>query len=129
VDEVYPSQETLLADIQARTMHLGFINHEALVGVLVLNEFQNAEWSIANWTVTGVPIVVTHRLMVSPKHQGRGIARDLRQFAEVWARGNGYRAIRLDAIAANPRALRLYRRLGYRDTGGAQFRKGPISLL
>ena len=125
-DEVYPSQQTLLTDIRAGAMHLGFENRETLVGALVLNEFQDAEWSKAQWTITGVPILVVHRLMVNPEHQGKGIARDLMGFAETWARGNGYGAIRLDAFSANPRALRLYRGLGYRDAGSASFRKGPF---
>ena len=42
------------------------------------------------------------------------------------ARGSGYGAIRLDASWANPVALRLYHGLGYRDAGGATFRKGPF---
>jgi GNAT superfamily N-acetyltransferase len=125
-DETYPSHKTLLTDIQAGTMHLGFHNRETLGGALVLNEFQNAEWSKAEWTIMTVPILVVHRLMVDPKHQGRGIARDLMQFAEAWARANGYGAIRLDAFSANLRALRLYRGLGYRDAGGASLRKGPF---
>ena len=125
-DEIYPSHETLLTDIRAGTMHLGFQDRETLAGALVLNEVQNAEWSNTHWTITGVPILVAHRLMVNPKRQGKGIGRDLMRFAERWARANGYGAIRLDAFSANPRALRLYRGLGYRDTGGASFRKGPF---
>ena len=125
-DEVYPSHETLLTDIRAGTMHLGFKDRETPVGAVVLNEFQNAEWSNAQWTIAGGLILVVHRLMVNPKQQGKGIGRDLMRFAEDWARANGYSAIRLDAFSANPRALRLYRGLGYRDTGGASFRKGPF---
>ena len=66
-DEIYPSHQTLLADIRSGGMHLGFQNRETLVGALVLNEFQNAEWSQAQWTITGVPILVAHRLMINPK--------------------------------------------------------------
>ena len=56
-DDIYPSDETLLTDIRAGTMHLGFQDRETLVGALVLNEFQSAEWSNAQWTITGVPIL------------------------------------------------------------------------
>jgi ribosomal protein S18 acetylase RimI-like enzyme len=125
-DEIYPSGETIHADTRTGTMYLGFLDRETLIGALVLNEFQNAEWSQATWTITGVPIVVVHRLMVNPKHQGRGIARDLMRFAERWAVAHEYGAIRLGAFSANPRALRLYHGLGYRDAGGASLRKGPF---
>jgi GNAT superfamily N-acetyltransferase len=64
--------------------------------------------------------------MVEPRLQGTGIARQLMRFAEAWAREHGYEAVRLDAFAANPRALSLYRGLGYREAGGASFRKGAF---
>jgi GNAT superfamily N-acetyltransferase len=87
-DEIYPTHETLLTDIRTGTMHLGFEDRETLVGALVLNDFQNAEWSNARWTITGVPILVVHRLMVHPRQQGKGIGRDLMKFAENWARAS-----------------------------------------
>ncbi len=71
-DDIYPSDETLLTDIRAGTMHLGFQDRETLVGALVLNEFQSAEWSNAQWTITGVPILVAHRLMVKLIQNSRG---------------------------------------------------------
>jgi hypothetical protein len=37
-------------------------------------------------------------------------------------------AMRLDAVAANANALRLYRGLGYRDAGGVTFRKGHSAV-
>lgn len=124
-DEIYPSRETLLADIRHRTMHVTFAE-TALVGALVLNVVQNAEWSQAAWAITDVPTLAVHRVMVHPTRQGRGVACDLMRSAEAWGRANGYGAIRLDAFCANPRVLRLYRGLDYRDAGGATFRKGPF---
>ena len=123
-DEVYPSQATLLADVQARTMYLGFAAAGTLVGALVLNEYQDPEYSDVPWAITGMRVAVVHRLMVHPQYEGRGIARELMGFAEGRERANGYGAIRLDAFSANPRALRLYHGLGYRDAGGVTFRKG-----
>jgi len=122
-DEVYPNREVLLADIRDSAMYVAE-DERRLVATLVLNEFQNEEWAGARWTVTGVPVLVVHRVMVDPRDQGNGIARALMQYAEQWARTHGYGAIRLDAFSANPRALRLYHRLGYRDAGLVMLRKG-----
>jgi GNAT superfamily N-acetyltransferase len=125
-DEIYPDRPRLLDDVQAGTLYLGSFNGEDLAGAMVLNDFQDAEYADVPWIITGVPVAVVHRLMVSPKHQGQGVARALMSFAEARARELGYGAIRLDAFAAYPAALRLYRGLGYREAGGVTFRKGPF---
>src|SRR2546426_8175913 len=78
-DDVYPSQATLLADVQARTMYLGFAAAGTLVGSLVLNEYENPEYSDVPWAITGMQVAVVHRLMVHPQYEGRGIARELRR--------------------------------------------------
>jgi GNAT superfamily N-acetyltransferase len=125
-DEVYPSRATIVADVQSQTLHLGFLEIGTLVGAFVLNEYQNPQYSEVPWTINDSRIAVVHRLMVHPHYQGKGVARELMAFAEAYARDQGYGAIRLDAFTANPRALRLYTGLGYRDAGGVTFRKGPF---
>ncbi len=125
-DEIYPTEAILLSDIRAGTMHLASDRQGTLVGTVVLNEVQIPEWSQVAWTFTDGPILVVHRLMVAPTEQGHGAGRSLMEFTETWARANGYRAIRLDAFTANPRALRLYGGLAYRDAGVAMLRKGPF---
>lgn len=126
-DDIYPNRPKFLADAEAGTLFLGFMNDSPeLAGAMVLNDFQDAEYADVPWTITDVPVAVVHRLMVSPRHQGKGVARALMSFAEARARELGYGAIRLDAFSANPTALRLYRGLGYREAGGVTFRKGPF---
>jgi len=125
-DEVYPGRHTVLSDIHAGTVFLAFRDEPTLLGSLVLNETQSPEWAPVQWEYTSARVVVVHRLMVDPRQQGTGIARELMRFAETWAREHGYEAVRLDAFVANPRALSLYRGLGYRDAGGAWLRKGPF---
>jgi GNAT superfamily N-acetyltransferase len=124
-DDIYPNRERMLADATTQTLYLGFMD-DALAGALVLNDHQDAQWADVPWSIRDVPVAVVHRLMVAPDWQGRGVARALMAFAERHARGSGYGAIRLDAFSANPVALRLYHGLGYRDAGGATFRKGPF---
>src|SRR5437773_7706431 len=125
-DDVYPSRATLLADIQSGTGYVAILFGSDLVGFLVLNEYQNPEYANVPWSINDVPTAVVHRLMVHPTHQPEGLARFLMRFVEDRAIMLGYSAIRLDAFTANPRALRLYQNLGYRDAGGVIFRKGPF---
>lgn len=49
--------------------------------------------------------------------QGRGIARQLMDFAEDLARGKGFNQTSLHVFAENGPAIRLYERRGYREAG------------
>jgi len=123
-DDVYPNRETVLADAHEHTLFLGSLDAAPLVGAIVVNEYQSPNYLEVPWTITAPRIAVVHRVMVDPQHQGKGIARELMEFAEERARTLGYGAVRLDAFTQNPRALQLYRRLGYYDAGWVTFPKG-----
>lgn len=122
-DDVYPDRQMMLQDARDRTLYLASFQSD-LVGVLVVNGWQNPEYSEVPWTISAARVAVVHRLMVDPRHQGKGIARKLMHFAETLARGLGCDVVRLDAFSMNPRALHLYQRLGYHDAGCVTFRKG-----
>lgn len=123
-DEIYPDRGTLLADLRAGTMHVAGLDREPLTGIVVVNDHQDREYAAVPWTIDAARVAVVHRLMVDPRFQRRGIARQLMRFAEGRARELGYGAVRLDAFSENPRALDLYRSLGYRDAGSVTLRKG-----
>ena len=124
-DDIYPNRRVLAADIAARAMHVGVLAG-SIAGIVVLNEYQDPEYADVPWTFAKGPVAVVHRLMIDPTHQQHGLARELMAFVEHEARRRGYAAIRLDAFTQNPRALRLYQGLGYRDAGGIQLRKGAF---
>jgi GNAT superfamily N-acetyltransferase len=122
-DDVYPTDGHLRGDIRERSMYVASTPTGEIVGTVVLNEQENPEYSAVPWTSRVRPLVV-HRVMVAPDHQGQGIAEALMTFAEQHAREAGYASIRLDAFTLNPRALRLYERLGYAARGTIRLRKG-----
>jgi GNAT superfamily N-acetyltransferase len=123
-DEVYPTEATIAADVDAGSMYLGTLEDGVIAGVVVLNERQDPEYREVPWTIQAPRIGVVHRLMVTPALQGRGIAELFMRFIEQRARELGYGGLRLDAFTSNPRALRLYERLGYHDAGSMRLRKG-----
>jgi ribosomal protein S18 acetylase RimI-like enzyme len=129
-DDVYPDRSTLLGDIQARTLYLAARAGAApLLGALTLNQRQEPEYADVAWAIAVEPIAVVHRLMVHPTAQRGGLGRFLMRFAEREAHRLGCRAIRLDTMDANARALALYRALGYRQAGGVRFRKGAFTCF
>jgi predicted N-acetyltransferase YhbS len=56
------------------------------------------------------------RLAVDPAHRGRGIAASLVGAAEAWARSTGRFQVELNVRIALPDNIRLFERLGYRET-------------
>jgi ribosomal protein S18 acetylase RimI-like enzyme len=127
-DDVYPDRQTMLQDARDGSLYLASVDEEplvgTLVGTLVVNDVQSPEYLDVPWTMTGERIAVVHRLMIDPRYQRQGIARELMRFAEQRAAALGCDCVRLDAYSKNPRALELYRRLGYHDAGSVTFRKG-----
>jgi L-amino acid N-acyltransferase YncA len=62
--------------------------------------------------------VASASFMVDPAHRGRGVGRALGEYALDWARGEGYRAMQFNAVAAsNTRAVALWRSLGFEVVG------------
>ena len=66
-------------------------------------------------TTLGVPEIGD--VFVPAELRGRGIGRELSEAAEEMARVRGHGQISIGASIENEGALRLYRRLGYRDAG------------
>lgn len=123
-DERYPNVEVLEKDIAENTLYVAWSGEEML-GMVVLNTFQDPEYAELNWRCPA-PVLVVHRLCVSPAAQKMGVARALMNYAESFAREQGYASIRLDAFTQNPRAVALYERRGYRRVGKVLFRKGEF---
>jgi GNAT superfamily N-acetyltransferase len=69
------------------------------------------------WKETTLGLPEIGDVFVRPELRGRGIGTELSRAAEQLARVRGHRQISTSASIANEGALRLYRRLGYRDAG------------
>ena len=123
-DDIYPTGEVLGADIEGGTIYVASHDSVPVVGAVVLDEHQAPQYSEVPWTIAGGKVGVVHRLMVHPDFQREGIARFLMEFIEGRAFELGFGVIRLDTFTQNPRALRLYQGLGYRDAGPVTLRKG-----
>jgi GNAT superfamily N-acetyltransferase len=122
-DAQYPDAVAIDRDLQQGTAYVG-LRGEALVAMIVVNDYQDPEYADVAWQYTEGGVAVVHRLMVHPDAEGRGLARVMMAFAEQLAADLGYALIRLDAFSLNPRALRLYQALDYHDAGTIRLRKG-----
>jgi GNAT superfamily N-acetyltransferase len=125
-DDVYPSDATLSADIDAASLYVAAAPGHPIAGAFVVDQRQEPEYAAVAWRIgeVGAPVGVVHRLMVHPECRRRGLGRHLMRFAEIAARRLGCVSIRLDAFTGNAPSLRLYEGLGYEDVGQVRFRKG-----
>lgn len=122
-DDLYPDRDTIEEDVHPCEAFVATRRAE-LIGYVALSPSQDPEYADVPWTYTVGPFVVIHRLMVDPAIQGSGFAKLLMGFAEAHALASGFRTVRLDTFVGNPKALRLYERLGYREAGTIKHRTG-----
>jgi GNAT superfamily N-acetyltransferase len=96
-----------------------------LPGIAAITTDQEPEYANAGWDISQ-DAIVTHRLAVSIKHQGKGIAAALLMQAEQVAKDRGIKILRIDTNINNESTKRLFPKLGYRLAGeiGLDFRPG-----
>lgn len=73
-------------------------------------DYHHAAWSIP---LGDEEVSVVHLLCVAPGYQGQGIARQTMGRIVELSRATGKKAVRLDALASNIPAHRLYESLGF----------------
>ncbi len=126
-DHEYPSEEIIRCDIESGH-HFVISEGHKVIATMVLDSNQDEQYKTVHWKSYNKDVLVIHRLAVSPLHEGKGLATLMCEFAEEYARKNGYKSIRLDAYAGNKRSNKLYyEKLGYSRAGGfCYFRRKAI---
>jgi len=114
----HPTVEGIKAYIDEGSMYL-YRENDAIVGAMAVTMYQGEDYHAFNWTeqVPDDKVAVIHILAVSPDTQGKGIGSEMIREAIRMAQSKGMQAIRLDALASNTPAHRLYERLGLEYRG------------
>lgn len=124
----YPAKKNIEKDIERGELHYIGAGKDVWA-VITINEIQDPQYQGVTWSFEGDKILVVHRLAVHPAQQGKGLAQQLMNFAEDYARQNGYAAIRLDAYEGNPRSQNFYHKMGYLPVGYVQFDYQPMRCV
>ncbi len=111
-NEDYPSTQNFEKDIERAELYL-LENDNRIIGTIVISTFMDEEYSQTNWLTPNENNIYIHRLAVHPDFQGKGFAQQLMDFAENYARQNGYASVRLDTFSQNPRNQKFYESRGY----------------
>lgn len=121
----YPNPEIIKHDIETQT---GFVLTEnnaiaGYVSIAINNEpaYNKIE---GNW-LTNTDYVVFHRIAISEKHTGKGLAKKILDCIEDYAKSNAIFSIKADTNFDNPIMLNLLEKYGYTYCGEVYFRNSP----
>ena len=109
----HPTDERIRGYIRAGAMYYSERDGSILSAAAVTPQaadYHDSAWSLP---LEDDEVMVVHLLAVAPEWQGNGIARDTMGRIIGLSRTMGKQAVRLDALACNTPAHRLYESLGF----------------
>ena len=114
----HPTLEGIKAYIEEGSMYL-YKEGNVIIGAVAVTMYQGENYHAIEWSqqVADDKAAVIHILAVSPDYQGKGIGSEMVREAINLAKEKGMQAIRLDALASNTPAHRMYERLGFEYRG------------
>ena len=114
----HPTSEGIKTFIEEGSMYLRR-EKGVIIGAMALSMRQGEEYHAVAWSRNAADdeVAVIHLLAVSPDRQSTGIGSEMVLEAIQLAKTQGMKAIRLDALASNTPAHRLYERLGFVNRG------------
>ncbi len=118
---VYPSEDFLRASLENGELYTAWAG-EVMAGAMVLNHACTPGYEAISWAVDAEPEEVSflHTLGVAPAFQRRGVAGEMVRGAIRLAEEAGQKALRLDVLAGNLPAEKLYTAAGFRYMGTVQ---------
>ncbi|WP_462409881.1 GNAT family N-acetyltransferase [Neobacillus sp. Marseille-QA0830] len=125
-DIFYPNRFVVRKDLKQQNI-FGIIMDGRVIAVVTFDMNQSQKKENIPWQNHHENACWIHRLAVDPDFQGRGLGKQLLQFAEQQAIDKGCTCIRLEVYSANPAAVSLYQKAGYQERGEVTFpfRKEP----
>ena len=115
---IYPTEDVAAAGVRAGDMIVVEEDGEVCAAARI-NQEQCEEYAQITWEFEAreEQVLVLHTLVVSPRTQGRGCARQILAHYEQEARDRNCTALRIDTNFRNQRARAMYRKYGYRESG------------
>jgi len=122
----YPSLQVITQDVEAGNVYVYLIENK-IVGCVMFSHSMDDFYKNISWLTPHKNQLYVHRLAVHPKHQKKGIARQLMSFGENLAIDRGCLSIRLDTFSKNERNNRFYKARNYKRVGEVYFEhKSPF---
>ena len=115
---VYPTVQTAEDSLARGDMYVAELNGK-VVAAAIINKKQVDVYSNGDWEYEAPDdkVCVLHTLAVDPDTRGHGLGPAFVRFYEQLAKDQGCEVLRLDTIATNAAARKMYAKLGYREVG------------
>ena len=121
-NEHYPTRSRFEKDIELQESYV--LEEEGQTkGTIVLTELMDDEYIPVQWKTKNHDNIYIHRLAIDPEHWRKGYAQQLMNWAEVYAKKEGYQSVRLDTFSQNKRNQKFYETRGYQKLGTIFFPK------
>jgi len=114
-DSTYPNAAVFEKDIALNQLWVADADGD-IAGVSAITTDQEPEYAQVGWDLNETA-VVTHRLAVSTRYRGQGVAAKLMQQAEDEAIRRGIKTLRIDTNTSNQATQQLFPKLGYEYAG------------
>lgn len=124
-NEDYPTLDVLKRDIEDSMLWIAEIDNE-IAGFTAITTDQPEEYGNVGWDVK-MKCIVPHRMAVSPKYRGNGIAMKFYEIAEDLGRELNYPYLKVDTNERNPAMQNIFKKRGYEFCGYIYFKNKPES--
>lgn len=114
----HPTVEGLKAYIDEGSIYL-YREGNTIIGAMAMTMYQGEDYQGVEWSkqIADDKVAVIHILGVSPDKQGEGIGSKMIREAIDLAHSRDMQTIRLDTLASNTPAQRIYEHLGFECRG------------
>ena len=114
----HPTEEGIKAYIEEESMYL-YKKNDTIVGAMAVTMYQGEDYHAIEWAkhVEDNEASVIHILAVNPDYQGTGVGAEMICEAISLSVDSGMKSIRLDALASNTPAHKIYKRIGFEYRG------------
>lgn len=120
----YPNRDIVIQDIEKGYAHVLTIDSDVAGYCALLINDEPAYADIKGQWLTDGDFVVYHRVALSEKYVGKGLAAKMLEFIEAFTKSSNINSLRADTNFDNPGMLRLFDKMGYTYCGEVYLRGG-----
>lgn len=118
----YPDYFKLLREVENESLFI-IKSSGVCIGTITISKKQEPVFDKVEWKNKTDSYIVIQRIAVFPTWQKKGIGRKLIEFAELYAKENGLKSIRLDVASSSEHLIKLYESIGYDYAGDVLYPK------
>lgn len=115
---LHPTDSMIQSYIDRQEMYL-FMDGKNIAGMIAVTMYQGEDYHEVLWSqdLKDDEVACLHILAVPPAYQGKGVSKKMMAEIISFINENGKKALRLDVLASNTPARRMYERLRFEYRG------------